>query len=317
MSIADKQVIGGRLMAALSLALIAGCGDSAPDASAAASAPETAVEAPIPDASPSSSDLLQAALDGQTEEMKARYAARNPGATLEFLGIEPGMTVVEALPGGGWYSKILIPYLGDSGTLIGVDYALDMWPKFGFFSDEQIEEKKTWTTSWVETANGWGDGANVEAFVFGDMGDVEKESADAVLMIRALHNLSRFEDDGGYRTQALQDAYNVLKPGGTLGIVQHRAPSDAPDEWATGAAGYLKQAAVVAAVEAAGFELVETSEINANPADQPTVEDFVWRLPPSLATSREDDALRAEMIAIGESDRMTLKFRKSGPASGD
>ncbi|MEL7312069.1 MAG: methyltransferase domain-containing protein [Pseudomonadota bacterium] len=314
MSIASKTVYGSGLVAAL---LIAGCTESAPDATTTAETPETAIEAPMPEATPSSSELLEAALDAQSEEMKARYAARNPAQTLEFFGIEPGMTVVEALPGGGWYSKILIPYLGESGKLIGVDYALDMWPKFGFFSDEQIEEKKTWTTTWVETANGWGDGANVEAFVFGDMGDVEKESADAVLMVRALHNLNRFEDDGAFRTQALQDAYDVLKPGGTLGIVQHRAPSDAPDDWANGENGYLKQAAVIAAVEAAGFELVDSTEINANPADQPTVDDFVWRLPPSLGTSRDNEELRAEMIAIGESDRMTLKFRKTDSAAGD
>lgn len=147
MSIASNKLTGGGLIAAVSVALIAGCGDSAPDQSTVAETTDTAIEAPMPEATPSSAELLTAALDAQSEEMKARYAARNPAQTLAFFGIEPGMTVVEALPGGGWYSKILIPYLGDSGTLVGVDYALDMWPKFGFMSDEQLEEKKTWTTT--------------------------------------------------------------------------------------------------------------------------------------------------------------------------
>ena len=111
-------------------------------------------------------------------------------------------------------------------------------------------------------------------------------------------------------TKALGDMMTLLKPGGHVGVVQHRAPEDSPDEWATGDNGYVKQSAIVAAFEAAGFELAASSEVNANPKDQPTSDDFVWRLPPTLATSREDEELKAEMEAIGESDRMTLLFRK-------
>lgn len=295
-------------------ALLAGCGGpaDAPEAAAPEEAPAAQVETPS-----TAADLLNTILADQPEDAQARYPFRNPGETLKFFGIEPGMTVVEALPGGGWYSKILIPYLGSEGQLVGVDYAMDMWPLFGGMSEEAIEARKTWTTTWVEGTGEWGEGASVSAFVFGSADETVSETADAVLMIRALHNLNRFEPQGGFRTQALTDAFDVLKPGGVLGIVQHRAPADASDDWADGSNGYLKQASVIEAVEAIGFELVESSEINANEADQPTEDDFVWRLPPTLGTSRDDEALRAEMTAIGESDRMTLKFRKPEASSGD
>ena len=83
----------------------------------------------------------------QPEETQARYGARHPAETLTFFGIEPGMTVVETLPGGGWYTRILLSYLGEEGKVIGADYAAEMFPLFGFFSEERIEAKKTWTES--------------------------------------------------------------------------------------------------------------------------------------------------------------------------
>ena len=274
---------------------------------------EDAVEEVVEDAGPSASETLDAILAAQPEETQARYQYRHPKETLEFFGIEPGMTVVEGLPGGGWYSKILLPYLGADGALIGADYSMEMWPLFGgFATDEFLAERSTWAADWPGQTAEWGieDGASVAAFNFGSMPEDMAGTADAVLMIRALHNLSRFEAEGGFRTQALTEAYNVLKPGGVVGVVQHRAPADSADEWADGSNGYVKEAAIIAAFEAAGFELADSSEINANANDQPTEEDFVWRLPPTFGTSGEDAELRAEMEAIGESDRMTLKFKK-------
>lgn len=255
---------------------------------------------------------LSEVLDRMPADMQSRYGYRHPQATLEFFGIEPGMTVIEGLPGGGWYSKILIPYLGSNGKLIGVDYSLDMFPLFGMFSDEALEKKKTWVTDWTAEAEQWRgeSSASVDAFVFGKMNAGFAGSADAALMIRALHNLNRFEDDGGFLSQALSDIFTALKPGGILGVVQHKAAEDMPDDWANGSNGYLKQSALIAAIEAAGFEFVDASDVNLNPADQPTTDDFVWRLPPTLATSRDNPELKAEMLAIGESSRMTLKFRK-------
>lgn len=255
---------------------------------------------------------LEKILAMQPDEARARYPYRHPQQTLGFIGIEPGMTVVEALPGRGWYSKILLPYLGEDGHLIGADYDYDMFPLFGFFSDEQLEAKKTWTTTWTEEANGWrGDGsATVSAFVFGSMPEDLAGSADAVLFIRALHNLARFEKDGKFLTAALDETYRVLKPGGIVGVVQHQVRDDVTDEWADGSRGYLKKDFVIARMKQAGFEYLGASPINENPKDRPTGDDIVWRLPPTLFTSREDPELREKMTAIGESNRMTLRFRK-------
>lgn len=102
----------------------------------------------------------------------------------------------------------------------------------------------------------------------------------------------------------------MLKPGGILGVVQHEAREDRSDEWADGNAGYLKQSFIVEAATKAGFELVDSSDINNNELDQAKSGDIVWRLPPGLANSKEDPGLAAQMNAIGESNRMTLKFRK-------
>jgi len=127
-----------------------------------------------------------------------------------------------------------------------------------------------------------------------------------------MHNLANFEEKGGYMTAALADSFTVLKPGGTLGIVQHQARDDMSDEFAAGGNGYLKKAFVIDAAQRAGFEFVAESDVNTNPKDQPTEEDIVWRLPPSLATSSDDPELKAILEAVGESNRMTLKFRKPG-----
>ncbi|MBX2859424.1 MAG: methyltransferase [Cellvibrionaceae bacterium] len=255
---------------------------------------------------------LDSILEAQSEEVKARYAFRRPSQTLSFFGIEPGMTVVEALPGGGWYTKLLLPLLGEQGMLVGSDYPLDLWPKFGFLSEEQLQEKQTWSSDWPKQAEGWGiaNSAKIAAFNFGAMPSDMAASADAVLFIRALHNLARFNDDGGFLDASLADAYKVLKPGGIVGVVQHEARENMPDEWAKGNNGYLKKAYVIEKMQAAGFELVAQSSINENPQDMPSETDIVWRLSPSLSTSKEDPELRAAIEKIGESHRMTLKFQK-------
>jgi predicted methyltransferase len=255
---------------------------------------------------------LDKVLAAQPEEVQARYPARHTRETIEFFGLKPGMTVMEALPGGGWYSKILIPYLGSEGQLIGADYAEDMYPRFGFFPQEELDKKKTWVADWTAEASEWvaEGGASISAFQLGSMPEEMNGTADAVFLVRALHNLARFEPDGAYLTKAVADSFNILKPGGVLGVVQHKAREEMPDDWANGARGYLKQSFVVETLENAGFVLEASSDINNNPADQPTTEDIVWRLPPSLVTSRNDEELKAELIAIGESNRMTLRFRK-------
>lgn len=288
---------------------IVACAKKADEAAAPATGePALAVEQPAAESSESRLDL---ALAAQPDDAKARYVYRHPKETLQFFGVEPGMTVVEVLPGGGWWSKILLPYIGSSGALIGADYSLPMWSLFGEFAPDP-EKQKTWATDWPAGTSGWceDDCAPVSAFVYGSLPEEMKGTADAVLMFRALHHFSRLEEEGGFYTAALKDTFDVLKPGGVVGVEQHRAPVANSDKWAEGDNGYLKQDAVVAAFTAAGFEFVEASEVNANPKDQPTEEDFVWRLPPSFATSGDNAELKAQMEAIGESDRMTLKFRK-------
>ena len=290
--------------------LVACQSDDSPPAEPAAAAETSAATA----AAATPAELLADVLAAQPEDVQARYPFRNPGETLAFFGVEPGMTVVEALPGGGWYTKILLPYLGSDGALIGAAYSLDMYALFPFATEEFMARQENWTTDFVAGAEGWrGDsGASVVATRFGSMpGDVDG-TVDVVLMRRALHNLARFENagDGPYLTTALADAYRALKPGGVLGVVQHHARDDMPDDWANGQNGYLKKQRVIDAAIAAGFELVGESDINANANDQPTTDDIVWRLPPGLLTSEDDPDLRAELEAVGESNRMTLKFVK-------
>ncbi|MEO1027760.1 MAG: methyltransferase [Pseudomonadota bacterium] len=303
------------LAASASALLLAACGGSGGDEKLVEeTSTETTETAEDTTTTVASSDILSAALEGQPDDAKARYPYRNPKETIEFFGIEPGMTVVEVLPGGGWYSKILIPYLGDEGTLIGADYSVDMWGNFGGFATEEfLEGKKTWPETWVTNATEWlGENTtDLKAFAFGSRDESLDGTVDVVVMVRAIHHLNRFNtDEKNYMTEALGDINALLKPGGVLGIVGHRAPEANDDDWANGDNGYNKQSAVIGWAEAAGFELVESSEINANPLDKPTEDDFVWRLPPTLGTSGDNPELRAEMQAIGETDRMTLKFRK-------
>lgn len=273
---------------------------------------ESAVEKTAAVESTKENTRLATALEAQPEDVQARYQYRHPGETIEFFNIEPGMTVVEGLPGRGWYTRILLPYLGKDGHLIGATYAMDMWPNFAFANAEFLKTQSTWTTDWPAGAEEWRDedSATVAAFNFGAMPQSLVGTADVVFLARVLHNLANFEEEGGFLSEAMADAYAVLKPGGVLGIVQHQARDEMSDAFADGSHGYLKKSFVIAAAEQAGFEFVAASSINENPQDQPSEEDVVWRLPPSLGTSQDNPELKAEMEAIGESNRMTLKFRK-------
>lgn len=278
---------------------------------------EPEVEAPDAEATEPQTGPLETVLQSQPDDVQARYDARHPRETLEFFGIEPGMTVVEGLPSSGWYTRILVPYLGSEGHLIGANYAMDMWPHFRFGTEEFVEQMRQWSETFPKEAEAWceEDCAPVSTFYFGSLPEEMAGTADAVIYVRLLHNLARFQNAGidDFLEQALADAFTVLKPGGTFGVVQHQAREDMPDDWADGNAGYLKKSFVVERAEAAGFELVDSSDINANPNDRPSTEEVVWRLPPSLRVpddAEDPEALRAQYEAIGESNRMTLKFRK-------
>ncbi|VUD64604.1 hypothetical protein TDB9533_03356 [Thalassocella blandensis] len=255
---------------------------------------------------------LEQILAQQDEATKERYVYRHPLKTLQFFGLKPGMTVVEVLPGGGWYSNILIPYIGAKGKLIGVDYPVTMWPNFDWAKEEFITKRKAWPTTWPSEmqAKFAEEGAAVEAYTFDTLPQELSESADLVLFVRALHNLARFENDGKFLSEAVKETYRVLKHGGYVGVVQHQAPEDKSAEWADGSKGYLKKSWIIEVFKEHGFQLVKESSINENPKDMPAADDSVWRLPPSLGTSKEDEALKAKMQEIGESNRMTLLFMK-------
>lgn len=257
-------------------------------------------------------DTLATVIASRSDEDKARDGARHPVETLEFFQVQPGMTVAEGLPGGGWYTRILANYLGSDGTLYGVNYADRLWPMLSFATPEWIAKRIAATGNFPTEVKSFTDnGISAQGFTFETVPPEVVGTVDRVLLIRALHNLNRFEEQAGTRTRALAAAHAMLKEDGLVGVVQHRAPESASGDWADGNRGYLNEAAVIVMFEQAGFELVAQSEINANPQDQPSGEDIVWRLPPSLRDSKDDPEKLEAMLAIGESDRMTLLFRKA------
>jgi predicted methyltransferase len=236
-------------------------------------------------------------------EKRDRDEWRHPLDTLSFFGIESDMTIVEVLPGnGGWYTQILNPFTAEQGRLIGVTYPESLWTQMFSTWDEENQEKfagdftqmgRYMSVQGVETSQ------PIVGYTIDNIPDDENERADAVLFFRAMHHLFRFDEP--LVDTALSEVFDMLAPGGVVGVVQHRAPEDADAEFANGNNGYLKQSDVVAAFERAGFILEETSELNANPNDP--ADGMVWRLPPSTTDN-------PDTIAIGESDRMTLRFRK-------
>ena len=242
-------------------------------------------------------------LEARSDEAKARDQFRHPAETLQLFGIEEGMTVMDALP-GSWYGDILAPLLGEEGKYIGLRYGEWFYEnRYGDEAAERWEGAQAFLSDWPEAASAYGSGEDnpaTQAYFFPGLPEDLDGSVDVALFIRALHHTNRF--DPRYLDMTAKDTFRVLKSGGVVGVVQHRAPEDSDDVWADGDNGYLKQSRVIEAFKGAGFALENASEVNANRKDQPTSEDKVWRLPPS------NDA--ADALAIGESDRMTLVFRK-------
>ncbi len=233
----------------------------------------------------------------------ARDAARHPKETLEFFGVERNMTVVELWPGAGWYTEILAPYLRDEGKLIVTNWPTDH-ERYGEYATKFDEKVKA-------APEIFGDLQIITAPVSADepFELAPEGTVDVVLTFRNSHGWF----NNGQTEQIYGAAFKALEPGGIFGVVQHRAAEGAnPEE--TAKQGYLPEAQVIEAAQAVGFELVEKSEINANPKDTKDYPGGVWTLPPSLSgpergkeQSPED---KAKHEAIGESDRMTLKFRK-------
>ncbi len=243
-------------------------------------------------------DILTKAIGGEhrTAEDRARDAARHPRQTLEFFGLEQGMTVVEVYPGGGWYTEILAPALRGHGKLVAAHFPADSASEYaqrvrGEFLAKLRAEPVIYDE--VEVI-GYEPGASD---ALGPQGSV-----DLVVTFRNLHSFYR----GDNLEKFFADAFSVLKSGGALGVVQHRAPPGNDPE-AGKDVGYLPEAWVVEQAEAAGFKLAASSELNANPKDTADHPGGVWALPPTL---RQGDTDREKYLAIGESDRMTLRFVK-------
>ncbi|MBE9205549.1 class I SAM-dependent methyltransferase [Nostoc sp. LEGE 06077] len=231
---------------------------------------------------------------------RERDKFRHPAQTLEFFGLRPNMTVVELWPGNGWYTEILAPYLAPKGQLRVTNFA----PNNSDVASVVFQQKLALAFQQKLEAN---------PEVFGKVKVVEitppnkltlapDNSVDMVVTFRNIHNWV----SAGYAEQVYAAAYKALKPGGILGVEEHRGkPGISLEESIK--TGYMSEDGVIAAVEKAGFKFVGKSEINANPQDTKDYPAGVWALPPTLRQGQKD---RQRFLSIGESDRMTLKFIK-------
>lgn len=235
------------------------------------------------------------ASDHRSHANRARDAYRHPAETLLFFGIEPEMTVVEVWPGAGWYTEILAPLLRDNGKL----YTAQLDPEASEYANTVVQRYRTK----LESNPALYDRVVVTTLAANAKEPIAPaESADLVLTFRNLHNWMMF----GWERQALEAMHAALKPGGVLGIVEHRGNPASPQDPKAGS-GYVNEQFAIDLIESVGFELIDRSEINANPKDEKNYEKGVWTLPPTFAAGDED---RRRYAAIGESDRFTLKFRK-------
>jgi predicted methyltransferase len=236
--------------------------------------------------------------DWRDDKNKARNVYRHPVETLTFFGITPQSKVLEIWPGGGWYAEILVPYTAKKGAYVGAvndpnSLTNERSKEYFGKQNKALSDKFAANPEIYQTAT-------LLPFdpskpVLGKPG-----SMDAVLTFRNVHNWR-----GNKQAEGMFKAfYEVLKKGGTLGVVEHRANNDVADD---DKSGYVSEAQVIALATQAGFKLVAKSEINANPKDTKDYPGGVWTLPPTYGQGDKD---REKYAAIGESDRMTLKFVK-------
>ena len=289
----------------LALALLAGCSKAPAGNAGAAPAASPAAES----AAPAPVDALQAAIESdlRSPEEKARDAWRHPKETLEFFGVTPDQKVLEIWPGGGWYTNILAPWIASGGgQLVAV-----LFDPVGIEDADRVarieRNNETFKSGYTDPRFG-----TIEYSGFSANSGIltEPGTADVVLTFRNIHNWM----SGGYEQKFFDDAYAALKPGGVLGVVEHRLPSTATQDPKAGS-GYVHEDYVKALAAKAGFEFAGSSEINANPADLADHPFGVWTLPPVNQQPAEGEAPPEgwdpeAYKAIGESDRMTLKFVK-------
>jgi predicted methyltransferase len=285
------------LLATLLAGAAASCGGEQAPVPAAETAPVGAA------ANALQAGTLEWAVAGswRLEKERARDRWRHPVETLKFFGLKSTDTVVEIAPGGGWYTAILAPWLKEGG---GKLYAAHLDPAESDYARRQVDIYKA---AFIDHPETYGDITLTTASANG-AGLAPDGSADAVLTFRNIHNWM----NGGYAGKIFADAYRTLKPGGVLGVEEHRLPS-ARDQDPRADNGYVLESYVIQIAEAAGFVFEQSSSINANPND--TADHPVWMLPPNLSAPEPGSPLaegydKAKYEAIGESDRMTLRFRK-------
>ena len=244
--------------------------------------------------------LAAAVADPRRNEDRARDAFRKPAETLRFFQVGPAMKVGEYAPGGGWYSRLLGLYLGPKGKLVGLYFN----PASGAFDEKRQQSIRDGAAKYPAEVAGWS-GQPAERFAamtLETIPEAEKGTFDRIIVARAIHNLLRWN----IADSEIKAMRALLKDGGMIGIEQHRAKATAAYAYTDGSKGYLREGDVIKLMEVNGFAFAGKSEANANPRDTADHPQGVWELPPTLGTKRE--ALKA----VGESDRMTLLFRKRG-----
>ena len=301
-----------RLLLGSSLLTLAACGSATDDANstAEAAATDTTIETDVTSQVPEApAELARTTLDDVVAgswrgENAQRDEFRHPAQTLEFMNIPADGTVIEIWPGGGWYTEVLAPWLdANDGQYIAAHFPAETGSDGRQRSRGRFEDK-------VSNTEIYGDVMIVD-FTESSGPLIEPGTADAVLTFRNVHNWLMY----GWSEKAFSDFYTALRPGGVLGVVDHRLPSTREQD-PTAPDGYVQQDYVIALAQEAGFELVDTSEVNANPADTADHPFGVWTLPPVRRDAprgevADPDFDREHYDAIGESDRMTLLFRKT------
>ncbi|MEA3263090.1 MAG: methyltransferase [Pseudomonadota bacterium] len=263
----------------------------------------TAVAKPTPAQTKAMKAEIAAAVASPLRDKdKARDQYRRPAETLEFFQVAPDMKVGEYAPGGEWYSRLLGLYLGPKGKLVGLYFD----PTSGAFNERSQQGIRDGAAKYpadVAAASGL-PAERFSAMTLEKLPDAEKGTFDRILVMRMMHNLMRWN----IADREIKAMRELLKPDGMIGIEQHRAKPDAPYAYTDGSKGYLREADVIKFMEVNGFTYVGKSEANANKKDPANWEGGVWTLPPMMRGAKEED--KARLQAIGESDRMTLLFRK-------
>jgi predicted methyltransferase len=235
----------------------------------------------------------------RSAENRARDKYRHPKETLTFFGFRPDMTVVEMLPGGGWYTEILAPALKENGKLYAAHYNANG-------GDYERRSLGGFLAKIGDAPEIYGD-ITVTVLDLPDEAEVAPPgSADLVVTFRNIHNWFEDEELPNAAELGFQAMFAALKPGGVLGVVDHRWP-DPKTEDPKAENGYISAERTIKYAEAAGFEYAGSSDVNRNPADTHDHPEGVWTLPPSLELGDQD---REKYLKIGESDRFTLKFIK-------